>query len=149
MKVAFDENIPIGMVRVFQTLAAEGQILEAEIHYAGDYRPTGERGDENWIVRFAKDGGNVIVSGDERMRSLPQERAALAQTGMITFFFDSQWSSKNFFVKAAMLLNWWPKIMDVAKNSEPGQCWQIPFAWNWTNMRDVTPPTTETTERRR
>jgi hypothetical protein len=139
VKIAFDENIPRGMVRVFQTLSAESHVLGVTVVSASDFKPPGEAGDEHWVRRFAADGGRMLISGDERMRTVPQERAALSTHRIITFFFDSRWNKSNGFVKCAMLLNWWPRIIEIAASSRPGQCWQIPFQWNWTAMRDVTP----------
>ena len=87
MKVAFDENIPIAMVRVFHTFANEHQLRKlagnVTIRSASDYTPKlGDhdyvsRNDEPWIKRFAADGGKVIISGNTRMMWVPHERLAL------------------------------------------------------------------------
>lgn len=137
MKIAFDENIPPLMLKTFQSLASAGEILGHEIVGAKDYRPVGERGDQNWIERFALDGGLVIISGDVRIRVLPAERAALAQAGLITFFFESRWGQADGWVKSSMLLRWWPQILEQISSSKPGDCWEIPFQWNTKPMRNV------------
>lgn len=69
MKVAFDENVPIAMVRVFQSLAKENQFrkLGLIVQCAQDYTP--KKGDADflkgndvpWIKRFANAGGRVIL----------------------------------------------------------------------------------------
>ena len=74
MKIAFDENVPIAMVRVFQTFASERQLRKLsgsfEIKSAADYTPRpGDpdyvpRSDVPWLKRFAADGGKVIISGN-------------------------------------------------------------------------------------
>ncbi len=138
MKVAFDEHVPPGIVKVFKTLAEEGDIVRIEFVSARDYRLPKDKGDPPWLERFAKDGGSVVISGDRKMRSRPHERAALAEAGLITFFFRPVWSERTMFVKSAMLLNWWPRINEYIWQSSPSQCWEIPFQWNWTNLRDVT-----------
>jgi hypothetical protein len=126
------------MAGIFQKLAKE-ESLRVTIVSARRYRPRSERGDQNWIRRFAKAGGKVIISGDARMRSNLHEQAALMQAGMITFFFEYKWNESNFYVKCAMLFNWWPRIIEVAGQSSPGDFWEVPHQWNWKDMRNVRP----------
>jgi hypothetical protein len=137
VKIAFDECIPIQMFEAFRALA-QSDGFRHEIVSAREYRPIDEKGDAGWVVRFATDDGRVVVSGDTAMRRNVMERLALARAGLITFFFEPRWGTKNGYVKAAMLMNWWPKIEDQLATAEPGQCWEIPFQWNWTSLRDVT-----------
>lgn len=86
MKIAFDEHIPAGMVRVFESLVserklrrlikAEGKGLKGgyEIVRSADYNPSPrdinfvQGSDVPWIQKFANDGGSVIISGDVRAR---------------------------------------------------------------------------------
>ena len=91
MKIAFDENVPIAMVKVFQTFANERQLKRKigafEITSATSFTPKPGEGDylkKNdvpWIKRFAAAGGTVIISGDTEMRYVPHERLALIRAG--------------------------------------------------------------------
>lgn len=137
MKISFDENIPPLMAKVFQTLAQEKGVLNAQICIAKDYRPAEERGDEHWVRRFAADYGNVVISGDTRLRSNVHERAALAECGLITYCFERRWSDVRFFTKSAMLLHWWPMIRDHMDTAAKGTCWEIPFVWTWKDIVNV------------
>lgn len=137
MKVALDENIPLGIVRAFQALTKEGTISGVEFVSARDYSEDHEKDDVPWVKRFAADGGGVIISGDKRMRGRLHERDALASVGMIVFYFTSAWSNANEFTKSAMLLLWWPKIAEYMESSKAGACWEIPFQWHWKELRDV------------
>ncbi len=137
MKIAFDENIPIQMVKVFQTLASDEGVLNAKIVQAKKYRPADERGDEHWVRRFASDHGQVVISGGTKMRSRIHERAALAQCGLVTYCFERHWSVTSFFTKSAMLLQWWPKVREHMDGAPKGSCWEIPFVWNWKDLVDV------------
>lgn len=110
-----------------------------EICSAKDYRPTGERGDAGWVVRFAEAGGDVIISGDVMMRSNVHERLALSETGLITYFWNKNWNRKSFFFKSAMLFNWWPRIDKHMQASQRGKCWEIPMQWVDKAFDDVTP----------
>jgi hypothetical protein len=140
LKVAFDENVPAAMVRVFQTFANERQLkkligsieVTSAANYApklgdADYRP---KNDEPWIKRFAADGGKVIISGDTGMRYVPHERLALIQAGMLVFFFDGKWSEWGFFHKCSLLIHHWPAIATRVKRTKSAAFWQIPLSWS-------------------
>lgn len=137
MKIAFDENIPSMMVIVFQALAKDGGVLKTQIVTAADYRPKGEKGDEHWVVRFAKDGGQIIISGDTKMHGRLHELAALVESGVVTYFFERKWSTFSFFTKSAMLLHWWPKVREHMDTAGKGTCWEIPCQWLWKDLVDV------------
>jgi PIN like domain len=142
LKVAFDENIPIALVRVFQTFAKERQFqylskgLTITIESAKDYTPKPDEHDFDgnndvpWIERFAASGGKVIISANTEMRNVAHERLALIETGMIVIFFERSWSNWHFFRKCSLLLNWWPKVADKVKRAKKGSFWCIPSNWN-------------------
>jgi len=102
LKIAFDENVPLGMVRVFQTFANERQLQKFiggfVIQSAADFTPKPDdadyarRNDVPWIKRFSAAGGKVIISGNTEMKNVPHERLALIQEGMIVVFFEGRWS---------------------------------------------------------
>jgi PIN like domain len=106
------------------------------IQSSKDYAPN--RGDPDyvkgsdvpWIRRFARAGGQIIISGDTDMMWEPHERLALIEERMVVIFFGSQWSHWKFFRKCALLLHWWPVI--AAKVNRPrkkGAFWRVPTAW--------------------
>jgi PIN like domain len=138
LKIAFDENVPIVMVRVFQTFANERQLRKVtgnfEVKSAADYTPRPgahdyiPKNDVPWLRRFAADGGKVVVSGNTQMKNIPHERLALIELGFVVIFFESQWSNWKFFRKCALLLHWWPVIARTVKRAKPG-FWHIPCNW--------------------
>jgi PIN like domain len=140
LKIAFDENVPIAMVKVFQTFASERQLKRKigafEITSATQYTPKPadddylRKNDVPWIKRFAAAGGNVIISGDTEMRHVPHERLALIQAGMLVFFFDGKWSQWNFFRKCSLLIHHWPAIADRIKRGKAPAFWHVPLSWN-------------------
>ena len=140
MKIALDENIPTAVVKMLAGLAKEDDSKNTTIVSAKKYRPIDERGDENWVRRFARARGTVVVTGDMRIRKDLHEQAAFFQAGMITFFFDSAWNGFPLHTKAAMLMVWWPAIVAKAKESKRGDFWEIPSTWNVREMRFVRPP---------
>jgi hypothetical protein len=137
LKIAFDENILPIMAMVFQTLAKEEGVLKAKIVLAKDYTLKDERGDAHWTRRFAADGGQVIISGDTRMRSRLHELAALVESGLVTYMFQRQWSAGSFFSKSAMLLHWWKPARDHMETAAIRTCWEIPYQWTWKELENV------------
>lgn len=136
MKVAFDENVPIAMVRVFETLAKQNQIQalipNLEVLSAKDFTPRpgdpdySPNNDAPWIRRFAASGGKVIISGNTRMQRVPHERLAMVQAGMVVIFFGAKWNGFRFFTKCALLMHWWPQVAKVATTAEAPSFWRIP-----------------------
>lgn len=142
MKVAFDENVPIKVVRLFQALTSRDSLLpQFEFVCARDYTGGAPQEDDvPWLEAFASDGGQVVISGDGRMRGKPHERKAYRDAGLIVFFFGSRWCNMTLFPRSALLLNWWPAIERQLEVSSPRQCWEIPASWSHKPMRDVTGP---------
>jgi hypothetical protein len=138
LKIAFDENVPIAMVRVFQAFANERQLQKIigkfEIKSAVDYTPRpgdadySPRNDVPWLKRFAADGAKVVITGNTAMKTVPHERLALVEHGFVVIFFEGQWSNWQFFRKCSLLLHWWPVIARTIKRARPG-FWHIPCHW--------------------
>ncbi|MGF7174661.1 hypothetical protein [Azospirillum doebereinerae] len=152
MKIAFDENVPAPMVRVFSALASEKgfqrKVGAFEIVSAKDYAPNTNdldylrKNDVPWLQRFSADGGKAVITGDVEMRYVPHERLALQQLGFVVVFFERNWGQWNFFSKSALLLKWWPKVAVKLQKSEPGTMWCIPNDWRDSedvDLRNVTP----------
>ncbi|MDB5822028.1 MAG: hypothetical protein JWR21_732 [Herminiimonas sp.] len=107
MKIAFDEHIPPVMVKVFNTLATDSHVVKAQFFSARDYAVPGVTGsDVPWLNAFSKHGGTVVISGDKRMRSRPNERQALIDAKFKVFFFAPKWNQENGFAKSALLIRW-------------------------------------------
>lgn len=127
------------MARAFERFASEPQfkrlLSNISIEKAKDYAPA--KGDADykkgsdapWIRRFAGAGGRFIISGDTDMMWEPHERLALVEEGMVVFFFSNQWSGWKFFRKCALLMVWWPTIIQKMKRGHKGKFWRIPSTW--------------------
>jgi len=140
LKIALDENIPVAIVKFLEGLAKTDDSEKIRLVSARKYRPISEVGDEHWVRRFARVGGKVVISGDRRIRANLHEQAAFFQAGMITFFFEPRWNTLPLNTRAAMLMQWWPSILERAKKLKPGDFWEIPFMWNVGEMKFVSPP---------
>lgn len=150
MKIAFDENIPPGMVRAFEVLGRERQIRKVvggilELQKAKDFVPSATDGDHvprsdvPWLKRFSSNGGRGVISGDVSMRTKPHELEALRQLNLIVIFFERRWSGWDFFKKTALLMYYWPKVAKKLRTAKPGEFWCIPSHWRDDgDLRDVT-----------
>jgi hypothetical protein len=150
LKLAFDECVPMGMVRVFQSLAKERHLRRAmgefTIVLAKTYAPKPSDDDfikdedVPWLVRFAKDGGKFVISGDASMLDNPHEMLALANLGFVVVIFERRWSDWDFFRKSSLLLHYWRDISRAFRNSRPGTFWRVPGHWKENGeLRDVSP----------
>ena len=140
MKVAFDEHVPLAIVRAFESFANEHKIRKLTggltVQKAKDYAPN--PGDDDylkgndvpWIRRFSRTGGKVIISGDTDMMAEPHERLALLEEKMIVIFFQAKWSSWKFNKKCALIMYWWPKIVDTIRNADQGTFWRVPSSFS-------------------
>jgi hypothetical protein len=139
VKLAFDENVPLGMVRAFQSLARERKLLREmgnfDVVCAQEYTPDPSgpdyirKCDVPWLTRFAEDGGRVVVSGDCSMLEKPHELLALKQAGFIVVFFENRWSNWDFFKKSSLLLYYWATLARRVKTSRKGTMWRVPGHW--------------------
>lgn len=140
MRVAFDEHVAPKLADAIKALSGEQGMLRVEIVSAREYAVPRAKSDVPWLEQFARDGGKVVVSGDARMRGKLHEQAALVAAGFIVIFFHRRWNQANTYTKTAMLIRWWPYVLAVLESAAPGQCYEIPFSWRGTQLREVTPP---------
>lgn len=140
MKIAFDEHIPKDVAKALTVLAGDNGILRATIYSARRYAVPRAQSDVPWLEKFARSGGQVVISGDARMRGKLHEQRALSTAGFIVFFLARQWNQMKSHDKCAMLIRWWPIILEKMSGAKPGQFFEIPHSWTSIEMREVTPP---------
>lgn len=139
MKIAFDENMPASVVVTLKTIGEQrgfrSHFRGIQIVQARDYTPSltdsdyKRKDDGPWIRRFKADGGKVIISGDVSMPDKPHELLAIQETGLVAFFFPSQWNNWKFARKAALLLIWLDRIIEQSKTAKKGQMFRVPNDW--------------------
>lgn len=143
MKVAFDEHIPKHVAKALKELSGEERLLQVKIYEARRYAVPKAVSDVPWLVKFARAGGKVVVSGDGKMRGKLHEQKALSDAGFIVFFLGRQWNNMRGHDKCAMIIRWWPFILKQMHAATPGQFFEIPMTWNPCGFKVVTPPSSE------
>lgn len=126
--IRFDENISRRIPNALRELRLpEGVDVES----AFDADALGHA-DVEWLISFSDRGGKCIVSGDERMRDRPAERAALEASGIIAVFPPEGrfWTPLRLHGQAAFLIRWFPVIARLAQESQPGEHFRLPQRWS-------------------
>ncbi|GEM_PF-3647870 len=86
--------------------------------------------DQDWIKKFADEGGTAIVSGDYAiLQDHWPNLIAYTDLGLISFFPPKAFQKMRAFSRAAFIIVWWPAIIEKIKISKPGDRWRLPLAW--------------------
>lgn len=87
--------------------------------------------DVEWIRFLARDEADwIVITGDDRIRRNPAERAAWRSAGLLGFVF-SRGLQKMKVHQCASLLFWrWPEIENVSRLIEPPALYELPVSRN-------------------
>jgi len=99
-----------------------------EVSYVRDLHPP-KTNDPTWLSAFASEGGHTMISGDPRILQHWPNIVAYIESGLVCFFPPPTFANLDGFTKAALVIRWWPFIIEKAKASNPGDCWRFPFLW--------------------
>jgi hypothetical protein len=86
--------------------------------------------DVDWIHKLSQESDWVIISGDPRITRSRAERAAWEESGFTAFFFGDGWASRSYWIQAADIVEWWPKIVLEARKAKTGTGYMIPVKAN-------------------
>jgi hypothetical protein len=148
VKVAFDEHVPIGMVKVFQGLSQDRRFRLHKLSFvkARDYAPAKRdrdyvaRSDVPWLERFTGDGGRAIISGNVEMLDNPFEMSALQSLGLVTIMFPGKWSQWDAYRKSSLVLFHFEKIIAKIKLAKRDKFWLVPARFSEeAKLRNVSP----------
>lgn len=112
MKFLFDNNLPPSLARGVAALSTVDPDIDQVIALRDKYPESTP--DPTWLSDLAREGGWIVISGDQFKKSRA-ERELLRQRGLTVFVLDPQWADHLYWDKAARLVLWWPKIVNVAK----------------------------------
>ena len=123
MRLLFDEHMPPKLVRAIAELAQGEPYC---IVHLRDRFPAGTK-DVEWIETLSREGEWRFISEDRRIRQRPHELEALKNSSLIGFFLAKGWNQAGLWERAALLIGWWPRIVDAASIATPGQVFDIPY----------------------
>lgn len=86
-------------------------------------------GDDIWVRKFGRAGGEAIVGSDAKMLSRPHEVIAITESGLRLVVLPAQWANSKIHLQISFLAYWWPHIESVLVTSKPGQCFRVPWTW--------------------
>lgn len=122
MRIIADEMISPKIVRtVSNTVLSSGLIFDS-VYTA---KLTGKP-DEDWIMTFARAGGNVFISADQRMLKREALLQGIADTGLIGIYLPSKWAESPRDVQLAYFIHWWRKIEVTISEATLGSAWVVP-----------------------
>lgn len=126
MKFLFDNNLPPSLARGIAGLSTR----ESDVQEVTPLRAkfAADTPDEEWLRALALEGGWNVLSID-RFEKSAAERELVRRHGLTVFVLDRQWS-KEYWVQAAQLVQWWPKILKVARLTSK-TAMRVP--WKFTN----------------
>jgi hypothetical protein len=139
VRIAFDENMPPVVVRALRPLVESetaGTADPIEVLHAVDL---GGRGtDDGPLIRRLAEGASgkaALVTADRKMRTRRHEREEFRRTGVIGIVLASNWNNQTMWVRAQLVLAWWPEWIMTISTSRPGVMWDCPFAMKPRRMR--------------
>ena len=112
MKFLFDNNLPPSLARGVAELSRIDPDIREVVHLRDKFPR--DTADEVWLPKLLTEGGWIVISSDQFKKSRA-ERELLRQRGLTVFVLDPQWANHLYWDKAARLVLWWPKIVNVAK----------------------------------
>jgi hypothetical protein len=126
LKIRFDESVSKRVASAVLAITANRDGYEVswvrQLHGPAT-------GDPSWIRAFAADGGTAIVSGDPNILQNWPDLIAYTESDLISFWPPKEYQRLKGYGKAALLVRWWPAIVEKIKLSGRGDRWRIPMSW--------------------
>jgi hypothetical protein len=120
LKVLIDENLTQVLARTLNLIVG---IDDHEVIHALDIGKGTP--DLELFERAIQAGVKVHITQDHHHRRLVQKEA-IARLGLTVFVLAPGWNDMDHYRKAAWLIEWWPKIMQMAELTEPGSIFVVP-----------------------
>ena len=97
--------------------------------------------DEDWIMAFARSGGNVIISADQKMLKRDTLVRRISDTGLIGVYLPSFYAGLKRDEQLAYFVHWWKKIEEQITKASSGSVWLVPKGLGGGDIRQhkVTP----------
>lgn len=131
MRLIADEMVSPKIVRtISDTVLSSGWIFESVITANLRGKP-----DEDWIMTYARAGGNVFISADQKMLKREALLSGIAETGLIGIYLPSAWAGQRRDEQLAHFIHWWVKIEETVRSSTSGAAWVVPKGLGGSDLR--------------
>jgi PIN like domain len=131
LKVRADEHVSKKIVEAVRLLC-----LKDGWEFSHVREDNGRRtADETWLPKFAAEGGDAILTGDANIFKRPHQLLAIRETGLISFVLSQPWTQAKKHEQAANIIYWWPRIQTAIEQSNPGDCWPVPFEFDSSEIK--------------
>lgn len=115
---------------VSETVLSSGWIFESVI--TANLRG---RADEDWIMTYARSGGNVFISADQKMLKREALLRGISETGLIGIYLPSAWAGQRRDQQLAHFVHWWVKIEQAIQDASSGSAWVVPRGLGDSDLR--------------
>ena len=126
MKIRADEHVAPAALNAIRSIAPSDS---REISHVRDVESAGTS-DVHWITRFAKEGGQAILTADKDFIKNPPQIKAVSDTGIKIIHLPAKWQNADGRLQAAHLLLWWRRIEETLSTMKQRECYYPP--WNLT-----------------
>ena len=79
------------------------------------------------MTLFAQEGGTAIISGDHNILKNWPDLITYKESNLIGFFPPPKFNQLSGYAKAALLIRWWPTILEKINQSSRGDTWRMPM----------------------
>lgn len=134
MKFFFDNNLSPHLARAVGAASYRDNVEVVPLR--DKFSPS--ISDSEWLGNLSKEGGWTIVSGDRRVRTRPEERAAWRQAGLTTFFLSQKtWHTNTYWEIVWHFFRWWPVIVDQADRVQAGAAYEVPYGYSKGRLKQL------------
>ena len=143
MKICADEYLSTWIVGIIRDSCLDPK---HSLEHVEDYHLRGVD-DEIWVRRFAKAGGEAVVSADANMLRRHHEPIAVCDSGLRLVILPDKWACAKRNLQASHVMLWWPRIQETIAASLPRKCWKVP--WGFSERDPLLPLTVDFEDARR
>jgi hypothetical protein len=125
LKIRLDENLSFRIANALIAYMANRDGFEVSHN---TFVAQGHK-DPAWLIKFASDDGDMIISGDWKILQHWPDLVAFTESGLVSFFPPPQFGQMIGYARAAFILRWWPAMIEKYKVSARGDRWRLPPHW--------------------
>lgn len=134
MKLCADEHVSPVIVRIIKDVCLDP--AHEFIHVEDiDCKATP---DQTWVRVFAANGGQVVVSADEKMTRRHAELVAIADCGLKLIVLPHQFPNSKRHLQAAFMCHHWPSIETTLSDGHNSRFWKVRWGYSDESISPLT-----------